>query len=409
MPKTILLSTIGSRGDVQPLVALAVELRKSGHHPKFCLPPNFKDWIESLGFEFAPIGIDVQKYVTTKTSPKPADQMRQMVHASVIDQFNVTMKAAEGCNRIVVANGVHHGGRSVAEALNIPFVFVTYCTATLKSPSHVPPNVGMILRAPGRVQTWPKCINRLLWRISDRHSNNLFRDIVNQQRERLDLRPVEDVPAHIATDEPWVAADALLAPLPPKTTAVQTGAWILPDPRPLPDSLEKFLNEGEPPVYFGFGSMRGIESLNRSAIETARALGYRAVVSTGWSGFQLPDNRSDCMAIDDISFEKLFPRVAAVVHHGGAGTTTAAARSGKPQVIVPHMYDQFYFAHRIAKLGIGVSAGNASSCSRERLTAALKVCLRAETRKAAESVGRRIELNGARIAADRLMNSLRAL
>ena len=136
---------------------------------------------------------------------------------------------------------------------------------------------------------------------------------------------------------------------------MQTGAWLLPDQSPLPDHLSNFLANGEPPVYFGFGSMRAAEQTSRVLIEAARALGLRSIISQGWGNLNLIDAGTDSISISDVNHDKLFAQVAAIVHHGGAGTTTTAARGGKPQVIVPHVYDQHYWASRVQKLGVGVS------------------------------------------------------
>src|SRR5262249_47067348 len=157
---------------------------------------------------------------------------------------------------------------------------------------------------------------------------------------------IEDVLRHVVTDHPWLATDATLAPSPsiPGMVIVQTGAWILADSSPLPSDLEAFLEAGEPPVYLGFGSMPLPEGTSRTLIEAARAAGRRAIVSQGWADLGLFDQAPDCIAIGDVNHQALFPRVAAVVHHGGAGTTLAAARAGAPQVLVPMFSDQPFWA-----------------------------------------------------------------
>ena len=148
------------------------------------------------------------------------------------------------------------------------------------------------------------------------------------------------------TDRPWLPADPTLAPWPdPGDEAVfQTGAWILPDPRPLSPESRGFLDTGEPPIYFGFGSMRATQDLGQVMVQTARALGRRAIVSRGWADLSLVDSDPDCLAIGEANQQALFKRVAAVVHHGGSGTTTVAALAGAPQVVVPQIYDQHYWA-----------------------------------------------------------------
>jgi vancomycin aglycone glucosyltransferase len=116
---------------------------------------------------------------------------------------------------------------------------------------------------------------------------------------------------------------------------VQTGAWILPDQRPLSPELEAFLGAGDPPVYLGFGSMRAPPDLSQAMIKAARALGRRAIVSRGWADVAVPDDEPDCLSIEEVNLQALFRRVAAVVHHGGAGTTTAAAQAGAPRSSCP--------------------------------------------------------------------------
>ena len=155
---------------------------------------------------------------------------------------------------------------------------------------------------------------------------------------------------------------------------LRTGAWILPDERPLPAELEAFLDAGTPPVYVGFGSMRAPKDIARVAIEAIRALGRRALVSRGWAGLALIDDRDDCFAVGEVNQQALFGRVAAVVHHGGAGTTTAAARVGAPQVVVPQMADQPYWAGRVAGLGIG-TAHDGPAPTTGSLSAAIRTAL----------------------------------
>ena len=177
------------------------------------------------------------------------------------------------------------------------------------------------------------------------------------------------------------------------------GAWLLPDKSPLPEPLAQFLASGEPPVYLGFGSMRAAPQSSQVLIEAARALGLRSVVSQGWGNLAPIDAGADCLAIGEVAHDQLFPRVAAVVHHGGAGTTTAAARAGKAQVVVPHLYDQYYWAHRVQTLGAGTSGPASDSLTVDRMVSALSECLHPEVTTRAQGLAGRIELYGARLAA----------
>lgn len=217
-----------------------------------------------------------------------------------------------------------------------------------------------------------------------------------------------NVQHHMFTDRPWLAADPVLAPAFPLAgmDVVQTGAWMFSDPTPLPDEVEKFLAAGEPPVYLGFGSMRASDQTGHVLIEAARALGLRSILSQGWAGLTPEEAGDDCLSIGDVSHHKLFPRVAAIVHHGGAGTTHAAARAGTPQVIIPHNYDQFYWAHQVQELGVGASGLLRDDITVDALAVAqsLREALQPEVRTRAQELASRMELQGARLAAERLAN-----
>jgi vancomycin aglycone glucosyltransferase len=158
-------------------------------------------------------------------------------------------------------------------------------------------------------------------------------------------------------------------------------------------------------VYVGFGSMRAPKDAARVAIEAIRAQGHRALVAHGWADLALIDNRDDCFAVGEVNQQQLFARVAAVVHHGGAGTTTTATRAGAPQVVVPQMADQPYFARRVAELGIGAGHDGPTPTT-DSLSVALRAALTPETRARATAVAATIRTDGATVAATLLLDAL---
>jgi vancomycin aglycone glucosyltransferase len=230
---------------------------------------------------------------------------------------------------------------------------------------------------------------------------------LNAHREALGLPPVDNVRDHVFTDHPWLAADPMLDPWPgsPDLDVVQTGAWILPDERPLQADLEAFLDAGDPPVYVSFGSVRAPEDAAVVSIEAIRAQGRRVVVSRGWADLAPIDDGDDCFVVGEVNHQALFERVAAVVHHGGAGTTTTATRAGAPQVVVPQIADQPYWAGRVAALGIGV-AHDGSTPTSESLSAALSTALSPATRARANAVAATIRTDGATVAATLLLDAV---
>jgi vancomycin aglycone glucosyltransferase len=393
----VLLSSIGSRGDVQPLLGLAHELRNLGQDCVFCVAPTFQEWVESHGFACIPVGPNVRPKPGPRSGPArwpTRAQIKKGLPDWIRELFRVSTAAAHLCDLILVGNGIQVAGRSVAEHRKIPYVFVTYCAGTLPSPRHPPPRVP-----PQRLPAW---INWLLWKASQRTSGLVFRDVLNDERRKLGLLPVDDVTAHVTTERPWVASDASLGPS-DRAGCVQTGAWLLRAEAALPDDLERFLERGDPPVYCGLGSMMATADTARALVEAVRSSGRRIVLSRGWAELRPPDAGDDCISVGDVDHARLFPRVAAIVHHGGAGTTTAAALAGRPQVVVPHNYDQFYWAERVRSLGIGVRGPGARRLTARRLAGALEAALKPGVAEKARSFAPRMDTRGALAAARRIV------
>lgn len=400
----VLLSTIGSRGDVQPLVALALELTTLGEEVRLCVPPDFRDWIDSLGIPVTTIGPELRSMAKVSRSAAPTpEQRRRMIEGTVATQFETIAAAARDCDVIVGATALQIAAPSVAERMGIPYIFAAYAPTVLPSAQHAPPVLTMLGDAPA-----PAAPDyRALWLQDARRWNDNWGGLINSYRASLGLAPVNDVRSHVLTDGPWLAADPTLAPWPdPADPSVfQTGAWILPDDRPLSPELEAFLDSSDPPIYLGFGSNRAPEDLSRVMRESARALGRRLIVYRGWAELSLADQESDCLAIGEVNQQALFKCVAAVVHHGGAGTTTVAARAGAPQVVIPQHYDQYYWGTRVQHLGIGTSHDSGRPTA-DSLTNALDQTLQPNVTGCAQSIARSIRSDGARVAARRLVRRL---
>lgn len=391
----VLLSTWGSRGDVEPLLGLALELRAQGVDVRMCAPPDFAERVAEVGVPFVTMGFAVRELVASK--PSPAE-----VAAALVDQhFDVIGKAAEDCD-VVVATGLMPAGvRSVAEHRGIHYVLAGFHSVGMPSLHRRPgPRPGKPF-PPGETDL------RVLWKIDAERVDALYREPLNTRRAALGLPPVDNVRDHVFTSRPWLAADPVLWPFQDALgfDVVQTGAWIMPDERPLPADLVAFLEAGEPPVYVGFGSMQmaGAPDAAVVAVEAIRAQGRRALVSRGWADLALIDEKDDCFAVGEANHRELFRRVAAVVHHGGAGTTTTAALAGAPQVIVPQIVDQPYWARRVAELGIG-AGHDGPTPTVESLSAALETALRDDTDARAEEVRATIRTDGASVVAKKLIN-----
>jgi vancomycin aglycone glucosyltransferase len=147
--------------------------------------------------------------------------------------------------------------------------------------------------------------------------------------------------------------------------------------------------------------MPAADDATRVLIDAARAVGRRIIVSRGWADLDVVDDAPDCIAVGDVGHDVLFPRVAVVIHHGGAGTTAAAARAGVPQVITPMFGDQFYWASRIVDLGVGATTPHATMTG-ESLTSALREVFDSAVVDRAGRLARQVRWDGAEIAARRL-------
>jgi vancomycin aglycone glucosyltransferase len=401
-----LFSTIGSRGDVQPVVALASHLRALGHEVRVCVPPDFREWIESLGIAVTPVGPEVRAFAASRSvaarslKPLTADQRRQMAGSMVATQFSALTSAAQGYDVMVAATALQVAARSVAEKAGIPYVFAAYAPVVLPSSCHAPPPLPPL---PGEASP-ATTDNDELWARDAARFNDLFGSAVNACRATVGLAEIRDVRGHMMTDQPWLAADPALGPWPDPTGSrvFQTGAWILPDERFLSPEVERFLESGEPPIYFGFGSTPAAKEAVAVMLDAARSLGRRAIVSKGWFDDSLVENETDCLSIGDANLHALFARVAAVVHHGGAGTTTAAALAGVPQVVIPSQYDQHYWAGRVQTLGIG-SAHTGGTPTRDSMASALMRSLEREVQSRAREVAGTVRQDGVRVAAERLV------
>lgn len=402
----VLLSTIGSRGDVQPLVALASELTALGQEARMCVPPDFRDWIDGLGIPVVPIGPVLRPAAQAGPPAGQAagqalltpEQQHLLIEDTLGTQFATIPAAAQGCGIILGAGVQQIAARSIAEMLGVPYIHVSYCPVTLPSPHHAPPPLWETEPAPAAAG------NRALWAGDARCWNGAVGAALNSYRASSGLPPVTDVRSHILTDRPWLASDPMLGPWPEPadTDVAQTGAWIAPDRRDLPTELAGFLEAGEPPIYFGFGSMPAPHDLGQIMTRAARGLGRRAIVSRGWAGLSVPDGEPDCLSIGEVNQQALFRRVAAVVHHGGAGTTTTAAQAGAPQVVIPQRYDQHYWAQQIHRLGIG-AAHSPAVPTVGSLRAALSQALRPDTAARARAVAAAVHTDGARAAAQSLI------
>jgi vancomycin aglycone glucosyltransferase len=349
----IALAPEGTRGDVHPMLALGAWLRERGHEVRACTSPDFADAVRAHGLEHRCVGGSVREVLRSQARAI-ARGGRHMLAAgdrymreNIGAQFRELSDALAGCEHVIGA-GVQLGAHSVAEKLGVPYRYVAYCPQLLRSGEHPP----FTVEHHGHPPWW----NRSLWWLTVCFFRFSLGGLLNRERRKLGLPPERDVYLHMLTRRPILAADPPLAEVPGDARVPVDRIPCLHPFRPasLPGKLEGFLAAGPPPVYVGFGSMTDPHpaETTRCVLDAVRLAGCRAVVSRGWAGLGEGPLDPGVLVIDGVDHAALFPRVAAVVHHGGAGTTTTAARAGVPQIVVPHVLDQHYWARRLHLLGV---------------------------------------------------------
>ena len=354
----IALVSCGTRGDVQPMAALTIGLNAAGHQALLFAPPENEAWARTLGCPFRAMGAPVRGNPILKGGGLGA--LARFVRQEVGTQSRQLHEEARG-HDLMLATGLAFGAPGVAESLGIAYRYVSFVPAA---------TLGTTKDGLGF---------RFLGWLSARVVNAGVLSAVNRGRSELGLPPIDNVLANSIGSGAIAATDAALTTVPPGVAlkAVQAGYMHLREPGPLDAEVEAFLDSGPPPVYVGFGSMPVArpESMGQLLADAARSSGRRFVVASGWGGPKATARQGDCLFVEDVPHPLLFPRVAAVVHHGGSGTVATAARAGVPQIVLPYMADQFMWRSQVVKLGLGPKAGLLRMLSARSLSRAIVECL----------------------------------
>lgn len=349
----ILLAPSGSRGDVYPVIYLGRELKKRGHTVRVATSPDYKEMCELEGFEFFPTGTNfrelMDKFIDCMGKPlKVMVEGLRIFNNELNDFFKVTLEASQDID-FLVSSGLQMTGPTVAELKNIPYRYMAHIPILTPSKYHPPYFVTH--------QNLPKWMNRLLW-----SANNFFLRIsiaktLNKIRLKNSLNTKRDVIDHVEPERMVVAVSPELGPIAPdnRHVGLQIDYFFDSEEKELSEDIMHFLNNGDAPIYFGFGSMMDGKSEKTLDVifKTVEQLGERAIISKGWANYSHDNIPESIFFADDEPHGKLFPLMKVIVHHGGAGTTSTAAKSGIPQVTTPHVLDQYYWTDRIKTLGIG--------------------------------------------------------
>lgn len=366
----IVIMTMGTRGDVQPSMALGAGLSRAGHSVTLATLTAFADMVRGHGLAFAPLQGEFLEVLQTPQGKaavvgkaNPLALWRQAVPRMqrMLDSELEAVRDAEA----LIFHPKALGGHSLAERLGVPGIMA------LLQPLYAPTRAFASMLMP--VDQLGGALNLASHRLTNWAMSAAMRGLLNRwRREALGLGPLrDDLRLHGRPLPRLYGYSPQVLPAPPDwgPECAVTGYWFLErDPAWCPpERLEAFLQAGPPPVYVGFGSMpaRDAQAQTRLVLEALARAGQRGVLATGWGGLAATDLPAGVFLLDAAPHDWLFPRMAAVVHHGGAGTTAAGLRAGVPMVICPFFGDQPFWGRRVAGLGVGPQP-----CPQQRLSAA---------------------------------------
>jgi sterol 3beta-glucosyltransferase len=394
----ITMLTYGSRGDVQPFLALAVGLQAAGHAVTLAAPHRFTAFIEEHGVHCVPLAGDPDELSLLfndagRNVYRMVRSMQEHVYKIAPDVVKGARKALHGADLLVHSFAFTTGGHSFARALGIPDISLQMFPVF--APTRDFPAVGM----PDFIPKWLNYFSHWL-------STQVFWHGGNAGYYQLRRKSPADFPARLYwpfTPTPDRSVTPLIYACSP-TVIPQTAEWSMlnihvpgylfleqPDYQP-PDALNHFLETGNPPVCITFGSMvnRDAERIGLTVLEALQCTNKRAIFLTGWGDWQTEPPPDYTLFLDAAPHDWLFPRCEAVIHHGGAGTTAACLRAGVPSIVIPHAADQSFWGSRVSAMGAGPNPIPVNRITSENLTAVLTQAGSDTIRRRAKEVGDQI-------------------
>jgi sterol 3beta-glucosyltransferase len=390
----------GSRGDVQPYIALGKGLKTAGYDVCLLTNDDFEGLATEAGLKFGSLGQGVEALLQTDEWRKTTESGNFL---KILLKMQSEMKGQAGkiaarMPALVKGNDLIVGGTGilsaypVAQKYNIPVIqaYVFPFSPTREFPGALTPNLP-----------FGNALNRFSFQILRQALWQSSKMVDKSVRQQLGLPkgsfwgPFRSLAENRVPVLYGYSQHVLPRPADWAENELVTGYWFLdePDAWTPPADLVDFLNAGAPPVYIGFGSMgsRNPEAAGKIALEALARTGQRGILATGWGGLKSADLPPTVHLISSIPHSWLFPRMAAVVHHGGAGTTAAGLRAGVPNVVVPFMADQPFWGQQVVKLGVGTQPIPRKKLNAENLADAIRETVEnSEMRQNAAELGQKI-------------------
>lgn len=389
----IRLLAFGTRGDVQPYVALALGLQQAGYDVSVGTTADFQDFVESYRLSCIPAAADIHEFMTRSREGGRSSSSRAERMALFNKLLDETLRLAEGADVVIYSPAATMAAPHVVEKMGVRSVL-----AMLQPYVHPTGDFPVIMLPPLSSAGW---YNRLTYGLFDRLMWAFMGRSVNKWRQsalglpRAKGRPFANL-RNAQTPTLYAWSPIVLSRPKEWSDEVQvTGYWFLEhEPQWKPDpKLTAFLEAGPPPVYVGFGSMSSQDPKQtaQTVMEAFRRAGVRGVIASGWAGMTIDDLPDNVLLIEKAPHDWLFPRMAAVAHHGGAGTTAAGLRSGVPSIVVPTRGDQPFWGRRVFDLGCGPAPIPRKKITADNLAAAMQQAVSNPTIRArAAEVGEQI-------------------
>ena len=384
----ILIITFGSRGDVQPYVALGKGLVEAGHAVTLCTSASFEGFVTGQGLTYAHATndlVDLMDSVEGRTAMEETtgifgslkmmiklNSRGQEINRQLLKDSWAAAQAADPDLIIIHPKGL--GGVHIGEKLNVPVMMAV--PAPLIVPTAEMPPLGL---PDWKLGGWYNKATFKLVELGYRSYNGAVNDF---RRDSLGLDKYGGSPLALTTagGRPLPILHCYSEQIAPRPSdwpdnAYVTGYWFLDHPQGWtpPPALEAFLAAGPPPVYVGFGSMAGRkpQEVTDIVVQAIEKAGVRAILATGWGGLEVDQLPDSIHAITAAPHDWLFPLMAAVVHHGGAGTTGAGLRAGRPTIVCPFIADQPFWGRCVFTQGVGPEPIPYKKLTSEKLAAAI--------------------------------------
>jgi sterol 3beta-glucosyltransferase len=358
--------TAGSTGDIEPFAALAARLATRGHGVTLAADSGFESLAPGEGVEFAPISADFQSLVPTPERKRPS--IRRDVFPVIRGMLEDSWRVAQASQpEVIVAHQKSQAAPHVAEKLGIPHVQAL--AVPMLTPTREFPVPALVRRNLGGV------LNRASYRLVGLLTRPYSGLIRSWRENHLGLAARGNPPAPART---LYCYSPSLVPTPADwpASAVATGYWVRGGEaeEPVSTELERFVAAGPAPIYVGFGSSVGTDPVGLGGAVTAalNEIGGRAVIATGWGAVGEVRADADTVVVERAPHRWLFPRVRAVVHHGGAGTTAAGLLAGRPTLVCPFQTDQHFWGAAVHRAGVGPEPLPAKKLTPERLAGAIR-------------------------------------